>query len=75
MGAGDELAGLPLRGDLLHVDVRMKQQDAQQIAARIPGPADDGSAYHARASRATWATIFAGMSTPVVSMLLRNSIV
>ena len=44
MDAVGEVAGVRFGGDLGDLDLRMAQQQAQQLAAAVTGTADDGDA-------------------------------
>ena len=72
-----ELAPVALRGDLRQLHRRMLQKQPHQFAADVARAAGYGNleAAHAEASCRMYSTILRGMSTPVVSMLLRNSMV
>ena len=65
----------PLGGDLLYFHLRMKQKQPQQLAAAIPGGADDRNGNHDWATFTRWSIIRSGISTPVGCILLRNSMV
>src|SRR5919108_308568 len=54
-----ELPPQPLRGDLRHFDLRVREQQAEQLPAGIPGSADDR-----RLHRASWRRALARTSTP-----------
>ena len=72
-----EFAPVALRGDLHQFHRRMLQEQPHQLAADVARAARYGNreAAHAEASWRMYSTILRGMSTPVVSMLLRNSMV
>ena len=74
MRAVHEAPCVALRCRLRHFDSGVPEQQPEQLPARVARSAGDGRADHRVAPR-TWSTIFAGMSTPVVSMLFRNSMV
>ena len=63
LAARDELA-----------DLGMAEQEPQELTTGVAAGADDADLHRAAAER-TKSITFAGMSTPVVSMELRNSIV
>ena len=69
-----ELPGQTLRRHLVHLDVRVEQEQPQQFAAGVPGRAGDRDPDHGALS-SRYSTILPGMLTPVVSMLFLNSIV
>ena len=69
-----ELPGQTLRRHLTHLDVRVEQEQPQQLAAGVPRCARDRDPDH-RPLPTRYSTIRPGMLTPVVSMLFLNSIV
>ena len=68
------LSGKALGGDLLDLARIMKKQQPQQFATGIAGPPNDRHTDHGRGASVK-STIRAGMLTPVVEILFRNSMV
>ena len=72
-----ELSAVALGRHLRQLDRRVLQEQPHQFAADVSRTPRHGYPHpaHAEASCPMYSTILRGMSTPVVSMLLRNSMV
>ena len=70
----DGLSGKAFRRDLVYLDVRVLEEQTQKLSADVSAAPDDTGPHRSPTSSA-YSTTFAGMFTPVTSMLFLNSMV
>ena len=70
----ERLSRKPLGSHLLDGTLRMEKEQTKKLSAGVTRSADNGGLDHASMPKVK-STTFAGMLTPVVSMLFLNSIV
>ncbi len=79
MGSRERLSREALRSRLLERDALVSEKEAKELPASVSRSAYDASRPHASTPAfnrdSTWSTMAPGISTPVGSMLLRNSMV